>query len=384
MKTDVVIIGGGIVGCSTAYYLAQKGRKVTLLEKEAGVGLEASGRCACGVRQQGRTAGLPLAMAAVRLWATLSEELNCDLEYVRTGNLKIILSQERQAELEAELRWEHEHGLAEVRMITAAECQAIVPGLTERTLGGKLCPTDGVANPMRVTPAFGRAAARLGAQIKVNTPVTGLLTQGSTVCGVTTQSGEIEAETVVNTAGPWAAKFNEMAGCRTPIQPGRSQLLITERQPYIALPFTGLENAGYILQTKSGNMILGIDGKANDSYGRGVDYPDLALKAKQVAEVIAWVGNLTFLRAISGITEYTPDKEAYIGAIPGVSGFYTAAGFHGQGFCIGPMAGKLMAKLLCDEEPEVSLAPFNPARFTHWDKPITTAAGHIGKQTETL
>ena len=119
MKTDVVIIGGGIVGCSTAYYLAKKGRKVTLLEKEAGVGLEASGRCACGVRQQGRTAGLPLAMAAVRLWATLSQELNCDLEYVRTGNLKIILSQARQAELEAETplgartrpgRGAHDHG----------------------------------------------------------------------------------------------------------------------------------------------------------------------------------------------------------------------------------------------------------------------------------
>ncbi len=377
MKTDFLIIGGGLVGCATAYFLAKRGCQVTLLEKGAAVGLQASGRCACGVRQQGRTAALPLAMAAVRLWATLPAELNCDLEYTRVGNLKIALSEARLAELEKEMAWEHAHGLAEVRMITSAECQALVPGLTVRTLAGKLCPTDGLANPMRVTPAFARAAIRLGAQIRTRIAATGLLFQGSRVCGVTTENGEIEALNVVNCAGPWAARFNEMAGCYTPILPGLSQLLITERQPYRKLPFTTIESAGYILQTMSGNVLLGIDGKPNVTYRTAVDHPDLALKARLVTELVPWLGDLHFLRAFSGITEYTPDKEPYIGAVPGVIGYYTAAGFHGQGFCVGPMVGKLMAELLLGEEPEVSLTPFAPGRFAVGEQTIYTPGSEI-------
>jgi sarcosine oxidase subunit beta len=377
MKTDFLLIGGGVVGCATAYFLAKRGCQVTLLEKGAGVGLQASGRCGCGVRQQGRTAALPLAMAAVRLWGTLSAELNCELEYTRVGNLKIAFSEARLAELEQEMEWEHAHGLAEVRMITPAECQALVPGLTERTLAGKFCPTDGLANPMRVTPAFARAAARLGAQIRTRTAVTGLLLQGSRVCGVTTEAGEIEALNVVNCAGPWAGRFNEMAGCRTPILPGMSQILVTERQPYRRLPFTSIQNAGYILQAMSGNVLLGIEGKPNITYRTAVDHPDLELKAKQLIEAVPWLGELHFLRAFSGITEYTPDKEPYIGAVPSVAGYYTAAGFHGQGFCLGPMVGKLMAELLLGEEPEVSLAPFAPERFAAGEQPIATPSSEL-------
>jgi sarcosine oxidase subunit beta len=363
VKTDIVIIGGGIVGSSAAYYLARKGLKVTLLEKEVAVGLQASGRNACGVRQQGRKGALQLAMVAVHLWATLAEELECDLEYVRTGNLKIALTEARAAELETEVAWEHAQGLSEVRSLTAGECLKMIPGLTERTVAGKFCPTDGMANPMRVTAAFGRKAVRLGTDIRTQTQATGLLIRGSTVCGVTTETGEIEAGMVMNAAGPWAARFNDMAGCFTPIKPGLDQLIITERQPRRFTPFVGFGWWGYILQPRSGNIIIGLERKPNDNYCRGVDFADLALKASDMIELLPWLGEVAFLRSFSGITEYTPDGEPYIGAIPGLSGYYTACGFHGQGFCVGPMTGKIMAELVTGGEPAVSLAPFKPDRF---------------------
>lgn len=364
MKTDIVIIGGGIAGCSAAFFLAQKGRRVVLLEKDSAVGLEASGRCACGVRQQGRTGALELAMASVRLWATLEEALEYDLEYVRTGNLKVAFTTKAADDLEKQTEWEHKHGLAEVHMVTAKECQELVPGIAPHVVAGKLCPTDGMANPMRVTRAFAAAAARLGTVIRTQTKVEKLLIQGSTVRGVATESEEeIEAEVVLNTAGPWATRFNQMAGCYTPIQPGLSQLIITERQRRRFSVFMSVADVAYILQPKSGNIIIGIAGKPNDNYSQRVDYPDLALKASQMIEILPWLGEVNFLRAFSGITEYTPDGEPYIGQVPGVSGYYTACGFDGQGFCVGPKAGQVIAEVIEGNEPDISLAPFKVDRL---------------------
>jgi sarcosine oxidase, subunit beta len=279
--------------------------------------------------------------------------------------LKIVWDDEKAAELERDITWERSQGLVDIRMLTAAECREIVPGITERVVAGKLCSTDGMANPMRVTPAFGRAAVRLGARILTKTKVTGLLTQGSTVCGVTTETGEIEAKIVINTAGPWAAYFNDLAGCFTPIRPGLDTLIVTERQPRRFTPFIGFGWWGYILQPKSGNIVIGLEEKTNESYSTRVDYDDLASRARNMIQVLPWLEQVAFLRAFSGITEYTPDKEPYIGTMPGVSNFLTASGFSGQGFCLGPAVGKIMCELVTGRETGVSLAPFVPERFVH-------------------
>jgi sarcosine oxidase subunit beta len=363
MKTDVVIIGGGIVGCATAYYLARQGRRVVVVEKDAGVGLQASGRNAGGVRQHGRKAALPLAMEAVRLWASLASELESDLEYIRTGNLKVALDEAAAAALEEETAWEHAQGLAEVRMVTAAECQAMIPGLTEGVVAGKFCPTDGVANPMLVTPAYGRAARRLGVEIKTRTTVTGLLRQGTAVRGVMTDVGEIEAEVVVNAAGPWATPFNAMAGCHSPIEPRRAQLLITERQPPRFVPWLIVRGLGYLRQTKASNVLIGIQSKPTNGYGMWMDYADVARQAARMCAALPWLKDVSLIRTWAGITEYTPDVEPYIGPVPGVTGLFVVAGFSGEGFCVGPMAGQIIAEMIAGGEPRVSLAPFQPDRF---------------------
>jgi sarcosine oxidase subunit beta len=364
MKTDVVIVGGGIVGCAAAYYLGQKGLQVTVVEKDAAVGLHASGRNAGGVRQHGRKAALPLAMESVKLWGGLEKELETDLEYSRTGNLKIAFEDEFAEDFESELAWEHENGLSAVRMMSADECHTMIPGLTSRVLAGKFCSTDGIANPMLVTPAFARAGLKTGARFLLNTPVTGLLRQGSTVCGVQTTSGEIEAGMVINAAGPWAARLNAEAGCPIVIGPGRSQLMVTDRlrQPFINKWVT-IRGFGYIRPTRANNLVIGSSGRRNDDFSTHVNYYSAAIQSEGLVKLIPALKDLTIIRAFAGITEYTPDMEPYIGPVPGAPGMFIAAGFSGEGFCPGPLVGKTLAELITGKEPVVSLSPFRPDRF---------------------
>ncbi len=372
MKTEIIVIGAGIAGCSTAYFLARRGHKVTILEKNPGVGLEASGRPCCGVRQHGRKAALQLAMGSVHIWATLADELGTDVGYVRTGNLKVRFNEPDLAVLEVENAWEHEQGLSEVRMMTKKECLEIIPGLSETIVGGKYCPTDGIANPMLVCPAIARGAARLGADVRVNIAVTGLLTQGSRVCGVTTNQGELEGDVVVNTAGPWAMKFNEMVGYYTPIRPHPTQLIITERLPRKFTPWLGFGiGAVEIVQPKSGNMVIGVSRppKPAYTYQKGVRFEYIARGSNRIIELLPWLADVLLLRSFAGLTETTPDTEPYIGQIPGVEGYFMACGFSGQGFCLGPMVGKVLSELIEGHEPSVPLEKFKPDRFSYMKWP---------------
>jgi sarcosine oxidase, subunit beta len=218
---------------------------------------------------------------------------------------------------------------------------------------------------MLPTPAFARAGLRLGVQYRLNTEVTGLLHQGSAICGVKTASEEIEAQVVINAAGPWAARFNAQAGCPIIISPGRSQLLITERlrQPPIPcwVTFSGL---GYIRPTQAGNLVLGSAGGRNDQYSQHVDYDTFAMEGKRRCQHLPWLKDISIIRGFSGITEYTPDHEPYIGPVSGAPGLYVAAGFDGQGFCPGPLVGKILAELINGGESCVSLDAFRPNRFS--------------------
>jgi sarcosine oxidase subunit beta len=139
--------------------------------------------------------------------------------------------------------------------------------------------------------------------------------------------------------------------------------MITERRRRIISPFSSIHDVGYFLQTKTGNIILGISSKPTDGYGMRVDYHDITLKAALMSDALPWLKDIYLIRTISGITEFTPDSEPYIGPVPGVAGFFTASGFSGQGFCVGPMVGKIMAELITGGESPISLAPFRPDRF---------------------
>lgn len=190
-KADVLIIGGGIMGGSLAYFLAKSRKSVILLEKSH-IGAEASGRNNGGVRQQGRNpAEFPLAVKSVEMWPCLSKELGYDIEYRRGGNLMLARNQQQMAAFEERVKREKEMGL-DVRLVTPEEASRLVPGLLKKKItGGAYCPTDGTANPIRVSFAFAKAAKARGAKIYTHTEVIGIELAGTEIKTVETTKGRM-------------------------------------------------------------------------------------------------------------------------------------------------------------------------------------------------
>jgi sarcosine oxidase subunit beta len=275
-KADVLIIGGGIMGCSLAYNLAKHKKKVIVVERSH-VGAEASGRNAGGVRQQARDpAELPLAMKSVDMWLGLSKELSYEVEYRRVGNLMVARNPQQMEVFEKRVKREREMGL-EVRMVTADEACKIVPSLMrEKILGGTYCPSDGTANPIRTSFAFANAAKALGVKIYTQTEVTDIELAGDKIKAVETTGGKIWGELVVDAAGAWAPVIGRMVGVDIPIQPKRCQMMVTQQLPETACtPFTSTPGFWISHSNHPRNVLLGHNSRPVEQYDKTVTFEDL-------------------------------------------------------------------------------------------------------------
>lgn len=214
-STDVVIIGGGIVGCAAAYYLTKRGVSVVVCEK-GDVGLEQSSRNWGFVRQQGRDAAeLPLMMASNRIWQGLEAELSADLEWIQGGNLALAYDSNGMELIERWLPLAKEHGL-DTRLLTPQQLRELIPASKAKLLGAMYTPSDGQAEPQKVCPAFQRAAQALGARFMTGCAVEGIELQSGAVSGVNTEQGHIRASTVVCAAGAWSTRLVRPIGVRLP------------------------------------------------------------------------------------------------------------------------------------------------------------------------
>ncbi len=193
LQSDVVIIGGGIIGCAAAYYLSRRGAEVTLLEKGRLVG-EQSSRAWGLVRQQNRDpAELPLMVAGNRLWRELSAELEAEIEWRREGMLSLAHTEEDLAHYEEREKLEQSHGV-DSHMVTPAKVRELLPGFSGDVLGALHTPSDGTAEPEKVSTAFADAARRIGVKMYPYCAVEGLTTRNGRIASVITEKGEIRTE----------------------------------------------------------------------------------------------------------------------------------------------------------------------------------------------
>lgn len=359
-EADVIIIGGGIVGCSIAYRLNEMGKSVILLEKGT-VGGEASGRNGGGVRQQNRDAGeLPIAMESAGIWADMKDELEYDVHYRRNGSLRVVTSEEEYKRLPR--KWEQEQGL-HVDILTAEETRAIFPALSKnfKVFGGAFSPTDGTANPLLATYAIARAAKRNGVEIREHEPVTGLKLEDEKVVAAYTSAGEYRAQFFVNTAGPWARNLCNLVGLDFPLDVKRSQILISEPLPPLITPFVTF---GYFLrQTLEGHIHFGVASQSVENFDKRTALFAFQTVGELITDVLPSFKSINIIRSWAGLTSWTPDGKPILDKAPGIDNFFLAGGFSGKGFCLGPSAGKQMAELIMNGKSSIDLSPYKWTRF---------------------
>jgi sarcosine oxidase subunit beta len=371
---DSIIVGGGIMGSSAAFFLRRRGRSVILLERGL-VGQQASGTNFGNVRRQGRfLPQLPLANRSRQIWGRLKELLGEDAEFAPTGHLRICYRQEQLGVLEAYARDACAYGL-ELELLSQNALKYRFPYIGPEAIAGSYSHHDGQANPRLAAPAFGYAARREGAQVLENTEVRGIEKNGEDFRVETTTGEVFRAPIVLIAAGAWGAALSNQFGEPVPLVPRGPQMAVTEPAPYLIEPVLGVSSAVpeegvYLRQIPRGNVIFGGGnrGLAFTDIKRAYVLPQNTLsQLKQIRRVVPALKALSVIRVWSGIEGYLSDEIPIMGPSSSVSGLYYAFGFCGHGFQLGPGVGDVMAELIDTGATTTPIEPFHIKRFAQAD-----------------
>lgn len=364
--SDVVVIGGGIHGTSSAYHLASRGAKVTLLEAEY-CARHASGVNAGGVRTLGRHhAEIPLARASLDLWHRLPELIGEDGSFVASGQLQVAESPQELDKLRGRVAALNALGYTHEVIVDAQQVREIAPRLARHVVGGIWVKDDGHAVPFRAVTAFRHAAQRLGAQIHEVTPAQTIERVGDR-WRVTTPHGVFTAPWLVNAAGAWAGEFATQAGDSVPMKPGGLMLMITQRVPHFIEPVLGA--AGRPLSFKqfaNGTVLIGggLRCEADVVQRHGdVDFFRLPSSAKTVTDLFPHLAGINVVRAWAGVEAFMPDEIPVIGMSARAPQLVHIFGFSAHGFELGPIGGKIVAELVLEGQSSLPIAPFAVDRF---------------------
>lgn len=366
---DVIIIGSGVIGCATAYYLAKKGTSVIVLDKDENIGNGGSARNGGGVRQSGRDPReLPLAMYAVNnLWPTLSEELGVNVEYYKEGNLRLGKTEHHLEILQGLTDRATACGL-DVRMIDGAEVRAINPYLSDEVIGASWCATDGHANPLMTTLGYYRAARRLGVQFYTGEEVTELQTIKGKARRVITKKNVFEGEKIIVAAGYESRWILESVGIDIPMSKDLIEALVTEAEAPMFPQMLGTADADfYGHQTDHGSFVFGgasgfetVNKDNGHNMTSSITAPCIC---RGIMKYIPKLANAKIVRTWAGYEDVSADGVPVLGEIKEIPGLITACAFTGHGFGISPIVGTLLAEIAREEKTTLDLSAFRYDRF---------------------
>lgn len=359
---DVIIIGAGIIGAATGYYLAKNKLKVLVLEKSfpcAG----STGRCIGGIRQQyTHPLSINVMLESVRIFSSLKQEFGKEIEWYPGGYLFLAHSEDKKNTYLKAIQIQQKYGIP-VRFVSADDCSQIVKGLnTEALLGGAYCPTDGQANPFAVTYGYLDGIKKLNGQLLTNTEVIKINVLNNRVVSITTtDNSEYFAPVILNTAGPWAKQIGRLADIDIPVEPERHESLVTEACERLFDPMlVDYRTDGcYFIQNYGTGHFIGCYTPVPNDPGEQIQATSefLTEMPRRMARLVPRLENLKIIRQWAGSYEMTPDGNPIVDKTP-IDGFYVSVGMCGHGFMFGPALGKYMAELITQGKSSLPIDDF--------------------------
>jgi sarcosine oxidase subunit beta len=350
---DVVIIGGGIMGASTAYHLAKRGcRNVVVLESGEMFGAGSTGLNAGGVRYQFSTAvNIELSKLSIGMMERFAEQMGQEVALRRCGYLFLLDSADDLQRFRTNVELQNRHGVPS-EVLSADSIASLVPEVDlAGVIGGTWCPRDGLVDPHGLLQGYVKCARKLGVTLETRAPAMAIEVGDGHVHRVVTPHGAIDTPAVVIAAGPWSGQVASLAGVELPIQPIRRQIAVTNPIPGLRTDFPFVidfsralyfhrEGAGILTGMSNRDELPGFDTSVDEEW-RLTHIENAVARLPMLAET-------ELLAEWAGLYEVTPDDQPVLGRLPHADGLFVVAGFSGHGLMHGPAAGLLMAEEILD------------------------------------
>jgi sarcosine oxidase subunit beta len=364
---DVVIIGGGVMGTSTAFHLAEAGVTDVVVVERGDLCCGSSGKPIGGVRAQfSDPLNIELGSRSLRAFQDFPHRPGADIGLDSVGYLFLLTTDRQVADFEASVGIQNGLGVPS-RMVSPDEARRLCPYVsTDGLVAAVHSPTDGHARPALVVQGYADAAARAGVTFATHTSVTGIGTAGDRVTSVHTDRGRIACSTVICTAGAWSGQIGDMAGVDLPVRPVRRQLAFTEplTPPAPRIPFTiDFSSSAYFHNSDDGLLFGLADPGQPDGFDTTWTPEWLDLFRDVVRHRAPALADMATVGGWAGLYEVTPDHNALIGRSGELPNFLYATGFSGHGFLQAPAVGEIVRELHLDREPFVDISPLSADRF---------------------
>lgn len=366
-RAEVVVIGGGIVGASVGFHLAEAGVDVVLLER-SDFACGSSGKPIGGVRAQfSDPLNVQLAARSLAAYGQFAQSPGADIQLDKVGYLFLLRTPDDVARFEKSIAIQNEHGIP-TRLISPAEAHELSPPVDpDGFIAAAFSPSDGHARPTVVAGAYVDAARRRGARAVTGCDVLDVEVRGGEIAAVHTSRGSVRTSIVVCAAGPWSGKIGAMAGVELDVRPIRRQIAFSEPlAPSVPrLPFTIDYSSTFYFHSAGDAVLLGMS-DPDESPGFGCDYTEEWLPAlrRSAARCAPSLADLPVSHGWAGLYEMTPDANALIGESRAVGRFLYATGFSGHGFCQAPATGEVIRDLVRGVRPFVDVTALRAERFS--------------------
>lgn len=366
MNADVIIIGGGLMGLSTALHLAKRGTRCLVLEKDSPA-RHASGVNAGGLRRLNRDpAEIPLSLAAAEMWQNIRALVDDDCDVNLSVQLRVAENDADVEKLETRAALVRALGYAHEEMIGRDELYRLVPALAPHCVGALACRGDGYARPFHAATAFRNKAEQLGTTFRLDCRVRGVAHTG-TCWRIESEQGNFETPVLVNTAGAWADSIAAAVGDVVPLSPGAPMMMVTARVAHFLDAVIGAASRKLSFkQMQNGTVVIGGAHLAShdmQTETTQIDLAKLKTSARTVTDLFPHMRDVSIVRTWAGLEAFTPDHLPFIGPSAKAPEVYHAFGFSAHGFQLSPVVGRILSELILDGRSSLPIEPFRVDRF---------------------